>query len=346
VPPPRVAFVYPNPRDGLVAGVAAGTDPDSTLLGQNHLGALGFETRVVVPPQVRGRLGWALRELPLPWRVGDAEVAFTPLAALFPLAARLRGRPRVVVVNYGLNLIWRRSGRARRALLRAVLRSAALVVCLGESQRLELLELSGLAAGRVATLALGVDADFWSPRSRPAAGDPYVLAVGKDLSRDYATLAEAVRPLGVRTEIVALPRNVRDLRLPEGARARSDLAATDLRDAYHGAACVVVPQRRDGYPYGSEGGGLTSTLEAMSTASPLVATRRAILRDYVSEGETALLVPPEDPEALRAAIERMLTDPALGRRLGGAARADVEERFTTRRLAERLAPLLERAAAR
>ena len=84
----------------------------------------------------------------------------------------------------------------------------------------------------------------------------------------------------------------------------------------------------------------------MSTASPLVATRRAILRDYVSEGETALVVPPEDPEALRAAIERMLADPALGRRLGGAARADVEERFTTRRLAERLAPLLERAAAR
>src|SRR5436305_17523 len=85
-----------------------------------------------------------------------------------------------------------------------------------------------------------------------------------------------------------------------------------------GAADVALPQRRDGYPYGSEGGGLTALLEAMAMGRPLVATGRAILRDYVADGDNALIVPPEDPAALRAAIERVLGDRALAERLGAA----------------------------
>jgi glycosyltransferase involved in cell wall biosynthesis len=58
-----------------------------------------------------------------------------------------------------------------------------------------------------------------------------------------------------------------------------------------------------------------------------------------------LVVPPEDPAALRAAIERVLADAPLGETLGAAARADVEARLTTRHEAERLAPIF-RATAR
>jgi hypothetical protein len=94
--PPQVAFVYPNPRAELAAQVARGEAPDSTLLGQNHLAALGFDARVYDPALTRrggGRVRWNLREVTLPWELGDAEVHFTPLAGLFPLAApRAAGR--------------------------------------------------------------------------------------------------------------------------------------------------------------------------------------------------------------------------------------------------------------
>ena len=340
--PPQVAFVYPNPRAELATQVARGEAPDSTLLGQNHMAALGIDARVHDPALTRhggGRLRWNLREVPLPWELGDAEVAFTPLAGLFPLAARARRRPRVVVVNYGLCTIWDRSSRARRAALSASLRSAAAVVCLGEWQRERLEEQTG---ARATTALLGIDERYFAPRPAAAGTDePYVLAVGKDLARDYGTFAEAVRRLGVRAEIAAYPRNLEGVRLPPRTRARA-VSAAELRELYAGAACVVVPQRRQGYPYGSEGGGLTSLLESLAMARPLVATDRPILHDYVADGETALLVPPEEAEALAEAIRRVLEDAELARRLGDAGRTRVEAELTTRQFAARIAPILRR----
>jgi glycosyltransferase involved in cell wall biosynthesis len=341
--PPKVAFVYPNPRAELAAQVAAGEAPDSTLLGQNHLAALGVDARLHDPALTRrggGRLRWNLRELALPWELGDAAVAFTPLAGLFPLAARARRRLRVVVVNYGLCTIWERSSRARRALLSSSLRSAAAVVCLGEWQRERLEEQIGAPA---TTALLGIDERYFSPRAAEAGGEPYVLAVGKDLARDYATFAEAITRLGVRAEIAAYPRNLEGVRLPPGARARA-VSPAELRELYAGAACVVVPQRREEYPYGSEGGGLTSLLETLAMGRLLVATDRPILHDYVTDEETALLVPPEDPQALADAIGRVLGDLDLAQRLGAAGRARVEAELTTRHFAERIAPILLRAA--
>jgi glycosyltransferase involved in cell wall biosynthesis len=339
---PRVAFVYPNPRAELAAQVARGEAPDSTLLGQNHLAAFGIDARVHDPALTRrggGRLRWNLREVMLPWELGDSEVAFTPLAGLFPLAARVRRRPRVVVVNYGLCTIWERSSRARRAMLSASLRSATAVVCLGEWQRERLEQQTG---ARATTALLGIDERYFAPRPAAAAGEPYVLAVGKDLARDYGTFAEAVRRLGVRAEIAAYPRNLEAVRLPPRTRTRS-VSAAELRELYAGAACVVVPQRRQDYPYGSEGGGLTSLLETLAMARPLVATDRPILRDYVTDGESALLVPPEEPEALAEAIRRVLEEAELARRLGEAGRARVEAELTTRHFAERIAPILRAA---
>ena len=341
--PPKVAFVLPNPRAELAAQVAAGEAPDSTLLGQNHLAELGIDARLHDPALTRrggGRLRWNLREVTLPWELRDADVAFTPLAGLFPLVARARRRPRVVVVNYGLCTIWDRSSRARRALLGASLRSASAVVCLGEWQRWRLEEQTG---ARATTALLGIDERYFAPRPAPPRSEPYVLAVGKDLARDYSTFGEAVRRLGVRAEIAAYPRNLEGVQLPSRTRARA-VPPAELRELYAAAACVVVPQRRQDYPYGSEGGGLTSILETLAMGRPLIATDRPILHDYVTHEETALLVPPEEPEPLAAAIARVLEDAELARRLGQAGRARVEAELTTRDFAERIVPILRGAA--
>jgi glycosyltransferase involved in cell wall biosynthesis len=344
------AFVFPNPRRELAAQVRSGSAPDTGLLGQNHLAEHGVDAFVVEPGLRRRRredglahrLTWNVREVTLPWEMRRADVAVTPLANLFPLAARVRGKPKVVLLNYGVSTIWRRASPPRRALLAAALRSCAAVACLASSQRDEVLAATGLDAARVQVVPIGADERFFA--AAPLPEDGYVLAVGKDLARDYATLARAASGLEARFVLVALPRNLRGVALPPNVEVRSGVSWHELRDLYAGAGCVVLPLRRPDYPYGTEGSGLTALVEAMASGRPVVATDRGVFRDYMMPGESCLTVPPEDPEALRTAVERVLGDRREAERLGRRCRELVEERFTTRHLAARLATLLREVA--
>lgn len=339
----RATFVYPNSRRELLAGISRGEEPDSQLHGALYLREHAIDvdfhdpllTRRSLPPPL-SQVAWNARELSVPFEIGGTDVVFTPLAALLPLAAQARRLP-VVVINFGLNLIWRRASRARRKLLERSLRAAARVICLGSSQRAELLAAAGLDPDRVLSMLIPVDDRFFTPFGDRGES---VLAVGKDLARDYGTLFTAVEPLGVETVVVAHPRNLEGARPPKNATLSGRLSFGQLRDAYSSAGCVVLPQRGDTYPFGSEGGGLTALLEAMAMGRPIVASDRAILHDYVTDGVEALLVPPEDPEALRAAVERVLADPELGQALGAAARRRVERSHTSRGFAGELAPVL------
>jgi glycosyltransferase involved in cell wall biosynthesis len=69
-------------------------------------------------------------------------------------------------------------------------------------------------------------------------------------------------------------------------------------------------------------------MEAMLAGVPVVATDVGSVRESVRDGVTGLVVPPEDPAALAAAIDELVGDPDRRRAMGDAARADAEARFT------------------
>jgi glycosyltransferase involved in cell wall biosynthesis len=73
-----------------------------------------------------------------------------------------------------------------------------------------------------------------------------------------------------------------------------------------------------------------ATLEAMAHARPVIGTRVGGIPEMVSDVETGLLVPPHDPPALAAAIERLLRDSVLRASLGQAARKRCEASFSLR----------------
>ncbi len=86
--------------------------------------------------------------------------------------------------------------------------------------------------------------------------------------------------------------------------------------------------------------GLSNTvLESMAAGVPVVATAVGGNPEMVREGVTGLLVPPRDPRSLAAAIERILRDPALGRRLGSAGRQSATENFSLQSMAQKTASL-------
>jgi glycosyltransferase involved in cell wall biosynthesis len=72
-------------------------------------------------------------------------------------------------------------------------------------------------------------------------------------------------------------------------------------------------------------------IEAMALGRPLIAPREGGPLEIVVDGETGILIPPRDPAALAAAIDRLIGDPELRRRMGEAARARVDAVFDIRR---------------
>ncbi|HVU79682.1 MAG TPA: glycosyltransferase family 4 protein [Gaiellaceae bacterium] len=346
----RAAFVYANPRAALAASVAVGTAPDTGLLGQNHLADLGVDAfvydsllrRTTRRPGLVHRLTWTARELTLPWEVGRADVIVTPLASLLPLAARVRRRPSVVLLNINLCTTLARLQGARRSLLARSLRAASAIVCFAAAQREKLLEQVALDPDRVHTVPLGVDDRFLRPAA--SRGERRVLAVGRDNGRDYRTFVDAMRGVDAPATIVASARNVVGLDLPPNVAIELDVSPARLRDLYADASCVVVPTRSEEFSFGADCSGQTVLLDAMAMARATVITQRATLAEYVDDGETALFVPPEDAPALAGRIEAVLGDEQLRDRLGQAARAAVERSFTTRSFAGQLAPILKEAA--
>jgi glycosyltransferase involved in cell wall biosynthesis len=91
-----------------------------------------------------------------------------------------------------------------------------------------------------------------------------------------------------------------------------------LERLYERAAAVVLPSYREGLPL--------CVLEAMAHGRPVVATRVGGIPELVEDGVTGFLVEPGDVAGLRAALERLLADPMLRRRMGREARARVAER--------------------
>jgi len=96
-------------------------------------------------------------------------------------------------------------------------------------------------------------------------------------------------------------------------------------------------------PRWDEGQGLVA-LEAMSAGLPLVATASGGLTETVRDGVEALIVPRRDPQAVAAALTRLLQDPELRETMGRAARERYESEYTLERWVLRMRALLEHAA--
>jgi glycosyltransferase involved in cell wall biosynthesis len=88
----------------------------------------------------------------------------------------------------------------------------------------------------------------------------------------------------------------------------------------------------------------TSLLDAMACGKPIVATTAGGMPEVVRNGETGLLVPPRDHEAMAAAIAKLLTDEPMRRAMGAAGEARVREHFSAERMVQDTLAVYRRVA--
>jgi len=182
------------------------------------------------------------------------------------------------------------------------------------------------------------DDQFWRAPRRSRTG-PVVLSVARmyprkrlsDLLRAAAILRSRVpgaqvRIVGRGPEWDALVRLHAELGLGESVVLLGDLTRERLAEEYVNASAFCLPSVQEGF-------GIVF-LEAMAAELPVVACRIAAVPEVVLDGTTGLLVEPRDPGALAEALERLIAEPALAKRLGQEGRRRALG-FSPRHVAER-----------
>lgn len=272
---------------------------------------------------------------------------------LMGFAARRAGGIPLVSTFHGVELTWvTRRMRFLIPVLRAMIRSSDAVTANSTYTAGLIRELHDRPVERIpfgATVSTPRDA---AP-ARADADQPFrLLFVGRLVERKGVQyLLDALAGLSHRAEVVLdvvgdgpmrrmLERRAADAGIADLVRFHGLVPDGRLMELYAGADAFVLPAVVDSKG-DVEGLGVV-LIEAAAFGLPLIASEAGGIPDVVRHGESGLLVPPGEPDALASAIGTLMGEPETAARLGRQARSFVAERFSWDRIIDDLVRLYER----
>lgn len=244
---------------------------------------------------------------------------------------------------------------AHNAMLDTKLRHAAFIATISEYNRTHIGQRFGPETlARVAVVRCGVSLTEFSPeRRRPALTPPSIVCVGSlEPKKGHRHLLDACMRLcdaGVSFHCIcvgggplraALQRQALHVGVGDRVTFTGPLPRERVIELLATASVVVQPSvvtstgKMEGIP--------VSLMEALAMELPVVASAISGIPELIQHDVTGLLVPPADPEALAAAIRRLLADRDLAQRLGAAGRRHVAAHYALDRNAADLQARFER----
>jgi glycosyltransferase involved in cell wall biosynthesis len=233
--------------------------------------------------------------------------------------------------------------------------ASARIVTTGEALKKELVERNGYPAARIDSVPTGIDAQRFAPGDRVAARTGLGLPAAGTLAGIVATLRSWKGHRYLVEAMAALPEAVGLAIVGDGPQREALEALVDKlglrsRVRFAGNQRDVLPwlQALDIFvlPSYANEGVPQALVQAMMTGLPCVTTHAGSIAELAVHEQTALVVPPQDVPALRAALARLLEDASLRKRLGTAARQHCAERYSYDRMLERMEAIYRQASGR
>jgi glycosyltransferase involved in cell wall biosynthesis len=218
--------------------------------------------------------------------------------------------------------------------------AAAAVVTVSDANAAYLTQTFGVPAGRITVIPCGVDTESFRPDgTRPTPPEVVCVARLKPFKNQRLLLdaCALLRARGVEFRCVLvgdgpcrdeLEAQRRRLGLDGVVELVGPAVASQVLRWWQRAAVAVLPSESEGMP--------VCLMEAAACGVPAVATAVGGNPELVVDGVTGLVVPPGDSGALATALERLLREPGLARRMGEAARRRAEDRFSVVRQVDAL----------
>jgi len=217
-------------------------------------------------------------------------------------------------------------------------------ICVNKYQAALLRSVLPKSADRVTVVSQTVDTQFYDPlKVHESDQSPYILSVGAEM-RNYTVFFDAVRNLNIPVVLKASSAWMAQMRdaprdMPSNVTLIDRrLSYVELRDLYGGASLVVVPLYDT-----PQAAGMTTILEAMSMAKPVVVTQSRGLPDGLISGENCLVVDP-NPAQLGEAIVRLLGEPETMMNIAQAGQNFARENYSLERYAYGVATFLKGCA--
>ena len=215
-----------------------------------------------------------------------------------------------------------------------VVKQLPAVLTVSHNSKFDINAQMGVALGRLTVVPVGVDPEVFKPYDDVVKkkGRLMVTSSSDVPMKGLVPLLEAIAKLRVERDIdlivIGQPQAKGRVALAMERLGLTDIVTTitgvsdeELARLYGEAEVAIVPSLYEGFSL--------PAIEAMSCGVPVVATTGGALPEVVgTSGETGLLVQPNDPDALVAAIGQLLDDAALRERLGANGRQRVIDRFT------------------
>ncbi|HWM75815.1 MAG TPA: glycosyltransferase family 4 protein [Nocardioides sp.] len=226
-----------------------------------------------------------------------------------------------------------------------VARRARRILTPSETSKRDITKDFGVDPARMQVILLGVDDGFLPPTEPRVPGRIMAMASADAPMKGISTLLEAFAKLRTERDVelilVTKPqaggrteRLIDKLAIGDSVRFAHGLSEVDLVELMGSAEVACVPSLYEGFSL--------PTAELMACATPLVVSRAGAIPEVVGpDGLCADLVTPGDVDELRLALERMLDDPERRARMGAAGRRRVQELFSWRAVAEKVARAYE-----
>lgn len=234
-------------------------------------------------------------------------------------------------------------------------RASSRIVTTGEALKRDLVERNGFPAGRIDSVPTGVDPARFQPGDRAAARAALKLPQDRTLVGIVATLrswkghrylVEALTAMQPSVGLVIVgdgPQRAALEELVEKRNLRSRAWFTgnqaEVLPWLHALDIFALPSyANEGVPQ--------ALIQAMMAGLPCVTTDVGSIAELAKHEETALVIPPRDVQALRGALNRLLSDPLLGKKLGEAARAHCVVNFSREGMLDRMERIYTEASRR
>ncbi len=276
----------------------------------------------------------------------DVMQTFHPRAHAAALAAKYLGAPAALVVRRGVIFPIPPNPFSR---FKYASSKISALVAVSEAVKTEFLK-AGVAPGKINVIHPGINVKAWEEAAAARAVLPWAPPFRVGMIAHYSDFKGHDLLFKAAPRILADFPDTRFVFIGRGENALKAMAAEagvagsceilgtrdDIPALVSGLHIVVSPSRQEGVP--------NTLIEAQAAGVPVAGSNVGGIPEVITANETGLLFPPNDPEALAAALLLLLRDRALAGRLSGAGRESVARRFSMEAAASRFEEIYRAAS--